>query len=75
MVDKLNLVFEREFVMRNRVFKVLACLACTVCLVTSGCDVSAVTENVGESVRDSAKGAVVNIGTVILEAMVDAAFD
>ena len=61
--------------MRTRVFNVLACLALTGCLAISGCDVSAITEQVGESVRDSTKGAVVDIGTLVLEAMVDAAFD
>jgi hypothetical protein len=42
--------------MRTCVFKVLACLALTGCLAVSGCDVSTISEEVGESVRDSAKG-------------------
>jgi hypothetical protein len=50
-------------------------LAVAGCLAISGCDVGTVSDEVGESVRESAKGAVVDIGTVILEAMVDAAFD
>lgn len=61
--------------MRKRVFKAIACLAFAGCLATAGCDVSTIGEEVGATVRDSVKGAVVDIGTVILEAAVETWFE
>jgi hypothetical protein len=61
--------------MRTRVFKALACLAFSFCLLASGCDVDAIGAQVGDVVKANVKTTVIDIGTAILEAAVDPWFE
>ena len=61
--------------MRTRVFKALACLAFSVCLLTSGCDVDVIGEQIGEAVKEGVKGTLIDIGTTMVEAAVEPWFE
>jgi hypothetical protein len=61
--------------MRTRVFKALACLAFSACLLTSGCDVDAIGAQIGDVVKASVKTTVIDIGTTIVEAAVEPWFE
>ena len=61
--------------MRNRVFAVMKCLALASFLSLAGCDLSAIGEEIGATVREDVKGTIVNVGATVLEAWVDATWD
>ena len=61
--------------MRNRVFTVMKGLVFLTFLTLAGCDLSAIGEEIGETVREDVKGTIVNVGATVLEAWVEATWD
>ena len=61
--------------MRNRVMSVMKCLVLASFLTFTGCDLSAIGEEIGATVREDVKGTIVNVGATVFEAWVDATWD
>ena len=68
-------MFQREIIMGNRVLKALACLAFSVCLFTTGCELDAISEEVIQAMKDGVEAAVIDAGCTAIEAAVEPWFD